>query len=102
MRHLIVIVLLGISSLAHSGGYEDCFLENSKGVTDQARVEEIRNICREKHTAQKCRKYLPHNQPAGTSEMELSMAEESLKACLATCANASFVTRNFGNECSTD
>jgi hypothetical protein len=102
MRILFAAATLLLALSASAAPYEACFIENSKGVTDPQRIQEIKNICREKETPQKCRKFLPHNQPAGQSEVENGLAEEALKSCISSCANAGFVSRHFGNECSTD
>jgi hypothetical protein len=82
--------------------YEQCYLENSRGVTDPAIREDVKRICQEKHTPKKCRKYLPHMQSENISDMERDMIDTSLKGCLASCDKSGFFNKNFGGDCSVD
>lgn len=114
MRHALVLSALALApSLVAAGAYEDCILNNMRGVQDRLAAAEIRRACKEKATPKKCRdSELMKPKPTeivfndGTkATVATSLAPESLPAardeCIADCAKATYWSRTFG-ECSTD
>lgn len=118
----VVAMLPGV---AVSGPYEDCILQNMKGVTERAAAFAIREACEVKTTPKKCRGKLQSNsgvaelaakvdkgkrQHPGTKnlldKLDFSFDSQEVQAalretCLKECSNSPWHSRTFG-ECSTD
>ena len=114
-----VVVLVCVSAGAIAGPFEDCILQNMKGVQAQNAANAIARACREKTTPSKCRdsNLRPTLTPSwGRMETDPATGKpqwipldyvtegqfaEAYKACLQSCADASYWSRTFG-ECKTD
>jgi hypothetical protein len=81
-----------VMSPAFGDSFNDCILENMKGVQDRLAALEIRNACLEKTTPKKCRELLPHKNP------QTGVFDFSLEHCLEQCQEASLWARYVG-EC---
>ena len=107
-----VVVLVCVSAGAIAGPYEDCILQNMKGVQAQAAAGAIMRACKEKTTPKKCREaVIRGNDPdfskggvlAPFADLPVSpiYLKQLLDQCLVECATASYWSRTFG-ECRTD
>lgn len=111
-----LLAALAVSALiAIAGPYEDCVLQNMKGVQAQAAAGAIMRACKEKTTPKKCREEalrsaivgqdywdgrdLKAARAAGYTDEDLLAAAP--KYCLEACAAAGYWSRTFG-ECRTD
>ena len=103
MKRAIVITLICYCQIATAGPFEDCILQNMKGVQAQAAAGAINRACREKTTPKKCRDSALQKPSAwdavGTPSYEY--VRQIREQCLAECTSASYWSRTFG-ECSTD
>jgi hypothetical protein len=108
----VLIPLLAIwPVVALAGPYEDCILQNMKGVQAQAAAGAIMRACREKTTPKKCRdselgkpRWIENETKAPWKTWAMPTAEAlatDRESCLEECAAASYWSRTFG-ECSTD
>jgi len=112
---LVVAMSAFAPRTANSGPYEDCILQNMKGVQAQAAAGAIMRACKDKTTPKRCRRAAIQEQIAGMGLWEKFDAAGARKAgysddeisayltesCLKECATASYWSRTFG-ECSTD
>lgn len=107
-----ILAALGFSALiAVAGPYEDCILQNMKGVQAQAAASAIMRACKEKTTPKKCRdselgkpRWIENETKAPWKAWATPTAETlavDRENCLEQCAEASYWSRTFG-ECSTD
>lgn len=115
VRALFLAGLALVPVLAQAGPYEDCILQNMKGVQATNAANAVMRACKEKTTPKKCRNigYEVVNQPAnffdkfdvkgarkaGYQDPEIIAAMTEL--CLKECAEATYWSRTFG-ECKTD
>jgi hypothetical protein len=90
--------LLAMTVPAVAGPYEDCILQNMKGVQDRLAAVEVKRACLQKTTPRKCRQFLTKS---GSAQPRLNWIDFDLDVCLADCAEASWWSRTFG-ECRTD
>lgn len=112
MRTLVMLVTIW-PIVATAGPYEDCILQNMKGVQAQAAAGAIMRACKEKTTPVKCRTLTTNPRPtltdqaSGTKPWERDWSKPNffdqfdLDACIKECAAASWWDRTFG-ECKTD
>jgi len=111
VRLLFVAAFVLAPALVQAGPYEDCILQNMKGVQAQAAAGAVMRACKEKTTPKKCR-----GEITGASGYVFEDSKEKvvIKAapgdsgytalqdrCIRDCADASYWSRTFG-ECSTD
>lgn len=111
-----IAILVGLYVPAiWAGPYEDCILQNMKGVSDRLAANSVRLACKEKTTPKKCRGEELRRGIIGMDmweKFDLAAARKSgytdeellaylTGACLKQCAAASFWSRTLG-ECSTD
>jgi hypothetical protein len=114
-----VVALVCVSAGAIAGPYEDCILQNMKGVQAQAAAGAIMRACKEKTTPHRCRDSIlrPTLTPSwGVTETDPSTGKPKWvpfnyvsegqfaadqKECLSSCADANYWSRTFG-ECKTD
>ncbi len=108
--------------------YEECVLDNLKGVNDKFVMSAVRSTCKRKTTPKKCREILDkpyeefksnetirrefdaemdaiikgkHRPLTYTDEETIQRKETALRNCIAECENEGMYSRYFG-ECSTD
>jgi hypothetical protein len=94
---------------AHAGLFEDCILQNMKGVQSQNAARAIYQACQEKTTPKKCRdselvKVMNESLPDAFKDLTRPTSEaiaQERRKCLEQCATNSYWSRTFG-ECSTD
>lgn len=126
---LILCMMLSASSKALlAETYEECVLENLKGVNDKFVMREVRSTCKRKTTPKKCREILdkPYEEFKSqetigrefTADMEamfkgeveplkfidqetIQRKETALQNCIKECESEGMYSRHFG-ECSTD
>ena len=98
-----MLILSLFSLLAYTGcaneSYEDCILNNVKGVTDKQALTMIRNACREKTAApipKKCRDISEENTALFSWEKDASEREK----CITKCKESGWWDKTFGS-CST-
>ena len=115
--NVIAALLWLLPITAWAAPYDDCILQNMKGVQAQNAANAIARACREKTTPKKCRynalqvrasnmppweKYeiaATHGVPNQVTGYEFDAYLAA--ACLKECAGANYYSRKFG-ECSTD
>lgn len=114
-RWQCLAIVLSIATSATAGPYEDCILQNMKGVQAHNAASAIARACREKTTPKRCRAAalkerivdLDANKNSGMSAARgAGYSDEELEAfwkdvCFKECADASYWSRTFG-ECKTD
>lgn len=97
----VIAVLWLVSAAAGAGEYDDCILENLKGVTDRVAVYEVKAACRHKalpYVPAKCQPD-PDYVPRTSLELKLAALHFDVPcALLETCLNASWWSKHFG-EC---
>ena len=107
---IVGVVLCVFATSAQSGPYEDCILQNMKGVQAQAAACAIMRACREKVTPKKCRDANLKAQvtsadndkkPQERDWGSLINWDQFVLECLKACASSSWWDRTFG-ECATD
>lgn len=116
MKRAIVALLASVALPVHAGPYEDCILQNMKGVQAQAAAGAVMRACREKTTPQRCRaahlksRFVDFEPVADKDKKPWDGLywnkpdvpdQADLDACLKKCADASYWSRTFG-ECKTD
>lgn len=109
----VAFALCCYSVNAVAGPFEDCILQNMKGVQERVAAQAVYTACKEKTTPKKCRDAaLQKPIPMDVTDIKtgkvsnimvepLEISGEMRKQCLAECASASIWSRTFG-ECSTD
>ena len=108
-RLILVVIIWTISFVTAAGPYEDCILQNMKGVQATNAANAIARACKEKTTPKKCRdaaimeRFVPIAEDNKTPPSRTWAAfDDFMKAeCLKECAEANYWSRTFG-ECRTD
>jgi len=108
---LVWAYVLTTFGTASAGPYEDCILQNMKGVQAQAAAGAIMRACKEKTTPKKCRGAElrsrfegvgKENGPRERFGNKPGAFDDLLSTeCLKECADASYWSRTFG-DCRTD
>jgi len=115
MKAVIAMMAALLPAIALAGPYEDCILQNMKGVQAQAAAFAVQRACKEKTTPKKCRaaelrsRFVDMEPVADKGKMpwernwgrQIAPDQTDLDACIKECADASYWSRTFG-ECSTD
>lgn len=117
---MTVIVIFVVVLLTHllfpiaavAAPYDDCILQNMKGVMAQNAANAIARACREKTTPKKCRPGAIETMRQGFVDLgtgktppagsDFTSFDAYLRGiCLKECADANYYSRTFG-DCSTD
>jgi hypothetical protein len=106
---LPVASALALAASAWAGPYEDCILQNMKGVSDRAAAVAVRKACEVKTTPKLCRDDANNMQrasfdvtgarKAGYTDQEIYVYLRNL--CVKECAESSWWSRTFG-DCKTE
>lgn len=106
---MLLSLFISLTNISCAGeSYEDCILNNVKGVTDKQALSMIRNACAEKTAApipKKCRD-LPLQQSdfwarsGGTLRLSVPTGPPYQEECIAECKKSGWWEKTFGS-CST-
>jgi hypothetical protein len=112
MRFSVFVLFLGCA-LAQAETYNDCILENMKGVGSQAGAYLVNKACREKALPYVPAKCQPHfgqltqeeidegnnAEPPSAAVVKAAelASEQRLRDCINSCLNASYLSKHFGD-----
>jgi len=94
MRTLPLLVLLALSGTVAAETYNDCILENMKGVGGDAAARLVRKACRDKVLPYVPAMCLP--KPTNTEQGSL-FDHIPNEACIEKCLNAGYWAKTFGD-----
>ena len=97
MRHS-VIALLFCCTLSQAETYNECILDNMKGVGSQAGAYLVNKACRNKvlpYVPKKCKQHSPVTTKEDEIDKFLDAYAPSYQYCVNECLNASFWSKHF-------
>lgn len=97
MRYMLCLLVLVAGSL-HAETYNECILENMKGVGSQYGAALVNKACREKALPQAPAKCVRLRTLADVDPWNTSNRNPAYLSCINSCLNASEWSKHFG-EC---